>query len=136
MSLTARCFSVSDKHVHLSNVFWLSTKLQIKSLYSQGLLLHELKLPVKKIQFFTVTKFCTPSFHTGKMLFADASKIMRNWFFVLQPDIFLIVCNLPKRAQEVYGRNMSIWRYIIYLFLHSFMNLFIYALVSKKKKLH
>ena len=35
-------------------------RLQIKSLYSQSLLVHELKFPVKKIYFFTITKSCTP----------------------------------------------------------------------------
>ena len=49
-----------------------------------------------------VTKFCTlhPGYYTGKMLFANASKIITNWFLTLQPDIFKIICNLPKRAQE------------------------------------
>ena len=47
-----------------------------------------------------VTKFCTPGCYTGKMLFANASKIIRNWFLTLQLDIFKIICNLPKWAQE------------------------------------
>ena len=49
-----------------------------------------------------VTKFCTPppGCYTREMLFANASKIITNWFLTLQPDIFKIICNLPKWAQE------------------------------------
>ena len=70
-----------------------SWRLQIKT-YSQSLLLHELKFPVKKIllQNFVL--------YTGKMLFANASKIIRNWFLALQPDIFKIICNLLNGPQE------------------------------------
>ena len=47
------CFSVSHKNDRTSKVIWLSThgfqsfslRLQIKSLYSQSLLVHELKFP-------------------------------------------------------------------------------------------
>ena len=67
--------------------------LQIKNLYSsQSLLVYELKFPVKKIQLFTVTKFClysTPRCYTRKMFFADASKLIRNWFVTLQPDNYM-----------------------------------------------
>ena len=102
---------LSDNHAQRSNVIWLSTtwllifrfwRLQIKSFYSQSLLVHELKFPGKKIWFFTVTKFCTlPSgCYTGKMLVAKASKTIRNWLSTLQPDIFKVICNLPKWAQE------------------------------------
>ena len=38
------------------------------------------------------TKFCTPGCYAGKILFAvknEVSKIIRNWFLTLQPDIFL-----------------------------------------------
>ena len=34
------------------------------------------------------------------MLFANLSKIIRNWFLTLQPDVFKTFCNLPKWAQE------------------------------------
>ena len=34
------------------------------------------------------------------MLFANLSKIIRNWFLTLQPDVFKFFCNLPKWAQE------------------------------------
>ena len=49
-----------------------------------------------------VTKFCAlpPGCDTGKMSFANASKIITNWFLTLQPDIFKIICNLPKWVQE------------------------------------
>ena len=42
----------------------------------------------------------TPCCYIVKMLFAHASKIIRNWFLTFQPDIFQIICNLPKWAQE------------------------------------
>ena len=68
-------------------------RLQIKSLcLPQSLLVYELKFPVKKIQLFTVTKFCihpSPGCYTGKMLFANVSEIIRNWFLTLQPDNYL-----------------------------------------------
>ena len=66
---------------------------KIKSLYSpQSLLVSELKFLVKKVELFTVTKFCmypTPACCTGKMLFANASKSIRNWLLTLQPDNYL-----------------------------------------------
>ena len=71
----------------------------MKSLYSQILLLHELKVPVKKVYIFMSTKLCTRGCYTVKTLFAvknDASKIIRNMFFTHQPEIFKIVYNLPK----------------------------------------
>ena len=47
-----------------------------------------------------VTKICTPpQVATQKMVFANASKMI-NWFLTLQPDLFKIICNLPKWAQE------------------------------------
>ena len=51
-----------------------------------------MKFSVKKIYLFTVTNFCiypTPGWYTGKMLFANVSKIMRNWFLALRPDNYL-----------------------------------------------
>ena len=49
-----------------------------------------------------ITKFGTepPGCYSGKMLSAKASKIITIWFLTLQPDIFRIICNLPKWAQE------------------------------------
>ena len=79
-----------------------------------------------------VTNFCTPppGCYTGKMLFAIASKIIKNWFLTLQPDVFNIICNLPKWPKR-HGCNISTWCY---------NNIFVYALisalVSKKEKLH
>ena len=41
------------------------------------------------------TKGC----YTGKMLFANASKIIRNWLLTLQPDNYLqfIICKADTR---------------------------------------
>ena len=48
-----------------------------------------------------VTKICTPpQVATQKMFFANASKMIRNWFLTFEPDLFKIICNLPKWAQE------------------------------------
>ena len=49
-----------------------------------------------------VTKFCNPhtNCYIGKILFAKASKIITNWLLTLQLDIFNIIGNLPKWAQE------------------------------------
>ena len=70
----------------------LSWMLQIKSLYlPQSLLVYESKFPIKKIQLFTVTKFCiypNPGCYTEKM-FANALKTIKNWFLTLQPDNYL-----------------------------------------------
>ena len=63
-------------------------RLQVKSLYSQSLLVHELKLPVKKKNIiFHGYKilYPNPGCYTGKKLFFKKIKI---------------ICNLPKRAQE------------------------------------
>ena len=74
----------------------------MKTLYSQSLLAHELKLPIKKDKIFHRYKilYLTSGCYMGKIFFANASKIIRNWFLTLQPDIFQIICNLPKWAQE------------------------------------
>ena len=45
------------------------------------------------------TKFSTPGCYAGKMLFAvknEVSKIIRNWFLTLQPDIFLNYLQFTK----------------------------------------
>ena len=49
-----------------------------------------------------VAKLCTPprDCYTGKMLFANVSKIITNWFLTLQPDIFKTISSLPQWAQE------------------------------------
>ena len=54
------------------------------------------------------------------MLFANVSKIVRNWFLTLQPDIFKIICNLPKWAQ------VRAWMQYEHLTLY---NIFVYALI-------
>ena len=69
MWLIVRCFSVTAKHGQTSNVIWLSTTwllifwLEVankKPLFTKPAIWQELKFPVKKISFFTVTKICTP----------------------------------------------------------------------------
>ena len=49
-----------------------------------------------------VKKFCTLPLdcYTEKM-FANASKIIANWFLTLQLDILKIIRNLPKWIQEM-----------------------------------
>ena len=74
-------------------------RLQIKIHYSQSLLVYELKFPVKRIYIiFHSYKilYHIPGCYTGKMMFANASKIIRSWFLTLQLDVFKIVCNLTK----------------------------------------
>ena len=115
MWLIVRCFSVSDKHGQTSNVIWLSTT---------WLLIFWLDVANKKPLFttkpasiwveifcFTVTKFCiepAPGCYTRKMLFANASKIIKNWLLTLQPD------NYPQFAKvgtRMFGRfGILTWR--------------------------
>ena len=107
-----RCFSVSDNHGQTSDVIWHSTTWSLifwlevaskKPLFTKPAIAEiENFHCVKKVLIFTSTKFCTPGCYIGKMLFAvrnNASKIIRNWFFTLQPDIFTIIYNLPKWAK-------------------------------------
>ena len=44
-------------------IFWLEVANK-KPICLKSLLLDEFKFPVKKIKFFTVTKFCTPGCYT------------------------------------------------------------------------
>ena len=60
------------------------------------------------------------------MLFANASKIIRNWFLTLQPDNYLQFTKVGMRK----GMDVK-WE-----FMHWFMHLFIYTIVWKKEKLH
>ena len=110
MWLIVCCFSVSDEHGQTSNVIWFSTT---------WLLVFWLEVANKKPSFTKpagtwIEIYCYKNLilhshrilypnsarYAWKMLFANASKITRNWFLTLQPDIFLIICNLPKWAQE------------------------------------
>ena len=52
-------------------------------------IVYELKFPVKKDIILHGHKvlYPTPGCYTGKMLFAKASKIIRNWFLTLESDI-------------------------------------------------
>ena len=60
------------------------------------------------------------------MLFASASKIIRNWFLTLQPDNYLQFTKVGMTK----GMDVK-WE-----FMHWFMHLFIYTIVWKKEKLH
>ena len=60
------------------------------------------------------------------MLFANASKIIRNWFLTLQPDNYLQFTKVGMRK----GMDVK-WE-----FMHWFMHWFIYTIVWKKAKLH
>ena len=96
-----------DKHGQTSDVIWLPTT---------GLLIIRLDSANKKAfinkacyytnwifklkRFFTVKKCSTPGCYTRKLLFANSSKIIRNWFLTLRPNIFKVIWNLPKWAQE------------------------------------
>ena len=64
-----------------------------------------------------------PGCYTGKMLFANASKTITNWFLTLQPDIFKIICNLPNWHRIELRRNISTWRYVIYQLIYSLIYL-------------
>ena len=46
-------------------------------------------LKIYNFSRFSVTKFCTPpqAATQGKILFANASKVIRNWFLTLQPEV-------------------------------------------------
>ena len=64
-----------------------------------------------------VTKFCTPppGCYTGKMLFANASKIKTNCFITLQPDIFKIISNLPNWAIE----HLMLYKRFVYALIYT-----------------
>ena len=55
-------------------------------------------------------KFYTAGCYTGTMLFAvgnNASKIIRNWFFTIQPDIFKLFTIYQSGQNKGHGCNMS-----------------------------
>ena len=110
MCLTVRCFSVSDKHGQTSNVVWLSTRLKIKSLYSQSLLLHR------------------------ENVFCWCIKIIRNWFLILEPDIFLNYLQFTKAGRR---KDMDvIWapdvkQYIFYALIYALT--YLMRLCERKK---
>ena len=72
-----------------------------------------------------VTKFCTPppGSYTGKMLFANASKIITGseHFDLIFLKLFVIYQSGHKKG---YGCNASTRRYIIYLFIDKFIHVF------------
>ena len=60
----------------------------------------------KKIQIFMSRKLYTPGCYTGKMVFAvenNALKIIRNWFFTIQPDIFKLFTIYQSRQNKGHG---------------------------------
>ena len=55
-------------------------------------------------------KCYTPGCYTGKMLFAkekNASIIIRNWFFTIQPDILKLFTVYQTGKNKGHGCNMS-----------------------------
>ena len=103
------CFFGSNKDGQTSDVISLSTtwlsifQLEVaskKPLFTKLTIAQiENSHYVKKVYIFTFTKFCNPGCCTGKMLFPVkniASKITKNWFFTLQPEI---IYKLPKCAK-------------------------------------
>ena len=72
------------------------------------------------------------NFVTGKM-FANASKIITNWFWTLQPDIFKIISNLlkwlQKRAWMLY-EHFTLYDIFVYAVIYPF----IYLCTSVKEK--
>ena len=66
------------------------------------------------------TKFYTPGCCTEKMLFAvenNASKIMKNWFFTIQSDIFELFTIYQTGQNIGHGCNISFRHYILNLFM-------------------
>ena len=56
------------------------------------------------------TKFYTSGCYTGKMLFAvenNVLKIIRNWFFAMQPDILKSFTIYQSGQNKEHGCNMS-----------------------------
>ena len=67
------------------------------------------------------------------MLFANALKIIRNWFLTLQPDIFKIICKLPKWAQK--RACMQYEHLTLYdLFVHALIYELIYLCTCVKER--
>ena len=55
-------------------------------------------------------KFYTSGCDTQKMLFVvenNVSKIIRNWFFTIQPDIFKLFTIYQSGQNKGYGCNMN-----------------------------
>ena len=105
------CFSLSNKHGQTSNVIWLFTtwllifQLEVakKAFNRKACLYINWSFLLKRYNCSQLQNFVSHpkgKCYTGKMLFANASKIIRNWFVTVQPNIFKIIFNLPKWAQE------------------------------------
>ena len=67
------------------------------------------------------TKFYTPDCYTGKMLFAvedNASKIIRNWYFTIQPDILKLFTIYQSGQNKGHGSKHSFFgRFAILLLM-------------------
>ena len=122
MWLIVCCFSVSDKHGQKNNVIWLSTtwllifRTQVANKKPLLTKPANWNFLVKRYNFSRLQNlYPIPGCYTGKMLFADASKIIRNWFLTLQPDNYLQFTKVgTKKGMDV------IWALdaITYLFMH------------------
>ena len=79
-----------------------------------------------------VRRFCSQSSYLGKILFAHASKIIRNWFLTLQPDILYIICNLPKWEPD------RVWikyeRLTLYISLWTNFSTYLFMQLCERKK--
>ena len=103
-------FFVSDEHGWTSNVIWLSPtwllifRLDVankKPLFTKpASTWTEISCSKDKIFYSYKILYPTPGCYTGEMLFANGSKIIRNWFLTLQLDICKIIGDVPKWAQE------------------------------------
>ena len=100
--MIARCVSVGDLNIAKEAMLFDSQqhgfqyfgwRLQVKSLYlPQNLLVYQFKFPVKKITFYSYKILYMPHsrlLHRENVVFGNASKIIRNWFLILQPDNYL-----------------------------------------------
>ena len=118
MWLIVHCFPVSDKCGQTSNVTWLSTT---------WLLIYRLEVANKKPLFAKPAStwikispsykilYPNPGCYTEKMLFAKASKIIRNWFLTFQTDIFKIICSFQVNLCERKKSFIKIPTLILYL---------------------
>ena len=80
------------------------------------------------------TKFYTPGCYTGKMLFAvenNASKIIRNWFFTIQPDILKLFTIYQSGQNKGHGCKFpTLILYLQLTFLLMILEGWVYNLAS------
>ena len=68
-------------------------------------------------------KCFTPGADTGKILLAvenNASKIIRNWFFTIQPDIFKLFTIYQSAKNKEHGWHYNVFYSSLctYIFMH------------------